>query len=102
MIVKLLKTTRVDHRHLFLAQKCELGKNLLPIYEDRAEERQEATLPQLGEKGFQSNVTTLKVGTLEIGEAVKLVAERTGFSHNTNKTADGLISNYHQIIEKED
>jgi len=80
----------LHRRHYNIAQKAEQVLKLLEIEREKAKQRQKATLPKKGEKGFrQVNVDPSEVRTLK-GRAVEIVAKKVGISHNTLRKAEKI------------
>lgn len=72
-----------DYPDMTTPQKVEMGFVLEPLYEERAKQRQVATLPKKGEKGFQPMSGSIEPHTRDEGKTTEQTAKAVGTSRTT-------------------
>lgn len=106
-------------RHLSVAERAKLGYLLLAIETELGRQREEATLPKPGQKGFQPVVASGDA-TIDFGKAAEKVARKVGVSQATierikvieergtpeqikavEKGEEGILPTYKAIKDKE-
>jgi len=77
----------LKRRHLTSFQKADMGFILEPFYAERAKQRQAASLPKKGEKGFQPMVGSIEPHTKDEGKTSEQTAKAVGISRATYERA---------------
>lgn len=80
-------SSNLNRRHLTTAQKADMGLEILGIEEEKAKQRQIATLPGKGHQGFNVVQNSVPHKEEETGKAVKIAAKKAGISHDTLQRA---------------
>lgn len=89
----------LSRRHLNDFQKAELAMSLLEIEKQLAKQRQEATIPKKGEKGFQSVSSSNELNVK--GQARDIVARKVGLSPTTFYRAEKIIEGGNDYLKKQ-
>jgi len=89
--------SNILRRHLSSIQKAQLAINLEPLYAEKAKQRQEATIPLEGEKGFQPVLGSNEHHIKSRDQAAKTV----GLSPTTYHRAKTVIEKAPEELKKQ-
>jgi len=87
--------TNVIRRHLTVGQKTVIGMKLEKFYAEKSKQRQEATIPQEGEKGFQCGGN---ISTTQKGKTRDIMGSKIGVSGRTYEKAKKILDNASPLL----